>query len=82
NVLGVTVFALGCEKARIVDFNAALAKRNPNFSKPIIYFRQQDWSSEEKMMQDALTETYNAIREAPVAERQDVALSHLKIGVK
>ena len=82
NVLGVTVFALGCEKARIVDFNAALAKRNPNFSKPIIYFRQQDWSSEEKMMQDALTETYNAIREAPVAERQDVPLSHLKIGVK
>ncbi|HDX8482660.1 TPA: altronate dehydratase [Klebsiella oxytoca] len=82
NVLGVTVFALGCEKARIVDFNAALAKRNPNFSKPIIYFRQQDWSSEEKMMQDALTETYNAIREAPVAERQDVSLSHLKIGVK
>lgn len=34
------------------------------------------------MMQDALTETYNAIREAPVAERQDVPLSHLKIGVK
>ena len=82
NVLGVTVFALGCEKARIVDFNAALAKRNPNFSKPIIYFRQQDWSSEEKMMQDALTETYNAIREAPVAERQNVPLSRLKIGVK
>ena len=34
------------------------------------------------MMQDALTETYNAIREAPVAKRQDVPLSHLKIGVK
>lgn len=29
-----------------------------------------------------MTETYNAIREAPVAERQDVPLSHLKIGVK
>lgn len=34
------------------------------------------------MMQDALTETYNAIREAPVAERQNVPLSRLKIGVK
>lgn len=82
NVLGVTVFALGCEKARIVDFKDALAKRNPNFNKPVIYFRQQDWSSEEEMMQDALTETYNAICKAPISERQDVALSHLKIGVK
>ncbi|QWA13141.1 altronate dehydratase [Sodalis ligni] len=82
NVAGVTVFALGCEKARIVDFKAALKKRNPDFSKEIIYFRQQDWDSEEKMMRDALKATYGAIQKTPVAERVDVPLSHLKLGVK
>lgn len=82
NVMGVTVFALGCEKARIVDFKAALNKRNPDFDKPLIYFRQQDCSSEEQMMQDALISTYDAIREAPVVWRQPVPLAKLKIGVK
>ncbi len=82
NVMGVTVFALGCEKARIVDFQQALKQRNPAFNKPVIYFKQQDWSSEEQMMQDALASTYNLIRQAPMAERVDVPLSRLKIGVK
>ncbi|HEJ9057050.1 TPA: altronate dehydratase [Serratia fonticola] len=82
NVMGVTVFALGCEKARIVDFQQALKQRNPAFSKPTIYFKQQEWSSEEKMMQDALTSTYHLIRDAPIVERMDVPLSSLKIGVK
>lgn len=82
NVLGVTVFALGCEKARIVDFRAALDKRNPGFNKPVIYFRQQAWSSEEKMMRQALTKTCHAIREAPVVARQAIPLARLKIGLK
>lgn len=82
NVAGVTVFALGCEKARMVDFKDALKRRNPGFKKEIIYFRQQDWASEEKMMQDALKATYDAIQKTPVVERVDVPLSFLKIGVK
>ncbi len=82
NVAGVTVFALGCEKARIVDFQEALKKRNPAFDKTVIYYRQQDWDSEEKMMQDALKSTFDAIKKTPVAERVDVPLSRLKIGVK
>ena len=54
NVIGMTVFSLGCEKAQQKMFKDALARRNPEFDKPALYFLQQEWDSEERMMQTAL----------------------------
>ncbi len=82
NVAGITVFALGCEKAQINNFQDSLKKINPKFNKPIVYFKQQEWKNEEKMMQEALISTYNGLKQLPVISRQDVPLSKLKIGVK
>lgn len=82
NVLGITVFILGCEKAQREFFQEALDKRNPNFNKPTLYYRQQEWESEESMMQAALKETFNAMKKVPPTTRVNVPLSHLKIGVK
>lgn len=82
NVAGVTVFALGCEKAQVANFRASLDTLNPNFTKPLLYFKQQDWRNEEEMMQEALLATYEQLRKVPATPRQDVPLSRLKIGVK
>lgn len=82
NVAGITVFSLGCEKTQISMFKESLQKRNPNFNKPAIYYRQQDWSSEEEMMQDALKKTLELLPKANNYTRSDVPLSKLKIGVK
>jgi altronate hydrolase len=82
NVAGITVFSLGCEKSQIDEFRAALDRRNPAFSKPALYYRQQDWDSEEKMMRRALEETHAALAVADRAVRRPVPLSKLKIGVK
>ncbi|WP_273804957.1 UxaA family hydrolase [Providencia rettgeri] len=82
NVIGITVFSLGCEKAQRKMFKESLAARNPNFDKPALYFRQQEWNSEEEMMQTALRQTYECMKEVKPQPRVDVPLSHLKLGVK
>jgi len=82
NVAGITVFSLGCEKTQIHMFKSSLLKRNPQFNKPALYYRQQDWSSEEEMMQDALNKTLELLPQANKYTRVDVPLSKLKIGVK
>src|SRR5699024_2149735 len=82
NVAGPTVFSLGCEKAQIGLFQEALRERNLGFDKPCILLRQQDWASEAKMMEEAVRKTLAHFRNAVLAERRPVPLSHLKLGVK
>ncbi|MEK8138917.1 altronate dehydratase family protein [Morganella morganii] len=82
NVIGITVFSLGCEKAQRKMFKESLAARNPAFDKPALYFRQQEWNSEEEMMQTALKQTYECMKAVKPQSRTDVPLSYLKLGVK
>lgn len=63
NVAGLTVFSLGCEKAQIGLFQEALRERNLGFDKPCILLRQQDWSSEVKMMEEAGPQNAGAFQE-------------------
>ncbi|MHC5226300.1 UxaA family hydrolase [Ignatzschineria sp. LJL83] len=82
NVSGVTVFSLGCEKAQINIFKEELREVNPTFNKPLLIYRQQEWSSEEEMMNTALEETFGYLESVNQIERVDVPLSKLKLGVK
>ncbi|MDR2406337.1 MAG: altronate dehydratase family protein [Deltaproteobacteria bacterium] len=82
NVCGITVFSLGCEKLQPEMFRNSIFERNPNFSKPALYLRQQDWKSSTEMMKVALKESLNLIKSLGDAKRTDVPLSKLKIGVK
>nr|WP_275070170.1 UxaA family hydrolase [Providencia sp. G1(2023)] len=78
NVIGITVFSLGCEKAQRDMFKESLFARNPNFDKPTLYFRQQEWNSEEQMMQTALKQTYESMKAVKPQSRVDVPLSIFK----
>ena len=82
NVAGLTVFSLGCEKAQIGLFQEALRERNLGFDKPCILLRQQDWSSEVKMMEEAVRKTLAHFKNSDLVERRPVPLSKLKLGVK
>lgn len=82
NVAGVTIFSLGCEKAQISIFEEELAEVNPLFNKPLLFYRQQDWNSEEDMMKTAISETYQHLPKVNEVERVNVPLSKLKLGVK
>lgn len=82
NVAGITVFGLGCEKAQASLFEQELNARNPNFDKPYLFYRQQDWSSEGEMMEQAIRDTFEALKTADQVRRQAVPLSKLKVGLK
>ncbi|WP_392562678.1 altronate dehydratase family protein [Orbus sturtevantii] len=82
NVAGITVFALGCEKSQVSIFDEQLKLRNPNFNKPYLFFRQQEWQNEEEMMTLAIKQTFEKLTVANQVTRQPVPLSKLKLGVK
>ncbi|MDR2352611.1 MAG: altronate dehydratase family protein [Deltaproteobacteria bacterium] len=82
NVCGITVFSLGCEKLQPEIFKKALCERNPRFSKPALYFRQQEWKSTTEMMRASVRETLNHIQRLGTLHRTELPLAKLKIGVK
>lgn len=82
NVAGITVFALGCEKAQLNIFNQQLKLKNPNFDKPFVFFRQQEWNNEHEMMHEAIKQTFDQLSKVNQISRQPVPLSKLKLGVK
>ena len=70
------------EKKALGKLEEALRERNLGFDKPCILLRQQDWSSEVKMMEEAVRKTLAHFKSADLVERRPVPLSKLKLGVK
>ncbi|RXK61549.1 altronate dehydratase [Lacibacter luteus] len=82
NVAGVTVLSLGCQNLQVRDFERYLAERNPNFSKPILIYEQQQSRSEPQMIAEAIQQTYVNLIEVNKIERKPAPLSELVVGVK
>jgi len=82
NVAGVTLLSLGCQHLQVQDFKNDLQKRNPQFSKPLIIFEQQQSQSEEQLIKSAIQQTLTHLVEANKMERTAAPLSKLCIGVK
>jgi altronate hydrolase len=82
NVAGVTVLSLGCQKSQIDYLKSEILKRNPKFDRPILYFDQQTYGTENAMMSDAIRETFKGIIEINKENRKPAPLSKLAIGLK
>ncbi len=82
NVAGVTVLSLGCQKSQIDYLKNEVFKRNPKFDRPILYFDQQTYGTENAMMSDAIRETFKGIIEINKQSRKPAPLSKLSIGLK
>ncbi|MEN9390930.1 MAG: hypothetical protein RL017_227, partial [Pseudomonadota bacterium] len=82
NVAGVTVLSLGCQKTQISDMVNAINDINPNLSKPILYYEQQDYGTEEKMLSAAINETFLQLIEINKIERKPATIDKLTIGLK
>jgi altronate hydrolase len=82
NVGGITVLSLGCQHLQVQYFMDDLKKRNPLFDKPLYVFEQQEIKSEEKLITEALRQTFKGLTEINKNERQPSPLSALNIGVK
>lgn len=82
NVAGATVLSLGCQHAQIDILRTEIAKRNPQFDKPLFIFEQQRSGSESAMMNAAISQTFAGLVEANKAQRTAAPLSKLCVGLK
>ena len=82
NVAGATVLSLGCQNAQTAMLQEEIARRDAQFSKPLLIFDHQQSALQEPMLGRALRETFLALIEANRCERQPAPLSALRVGLK
>ncbi len=82
NVAGATILSLGCQHAQVPMLVEELKRRNPNFSKPLLVFEQQQMGSELNMLSKAVRDTFLGLVEADKSTRTAAPLSKLCLGLK
>src|SRR5262249_50486773 len=82
NVAGATILSLGCQHAQVPMLVEEIKRRDPNFSKPLLVYEQQQMGSELNMLSQAVRDTFLGLVEADTATREPTPLSKLMIGLK
>lgn len=82
NVAGATILSLGCQHAQIPVFQEALKTRLQGAEKPVFIFEQQQYGTEQAMLEAAILATFEGLVEADKMIREPAPLSKLSIGVK
>lgn len=82
NVAGATVLSLGCQHAQASILREEIAKRDPDFDKPLYIFEQQLMGTEANLIQQALKHTFAGLMQANRLRRQPAPLSKLCIGLE
>ncbi len=82
NVAGATVLSLGCQNAQVETLKAEISKRDHQFEKPLFFFEQQQYSSEKRLLEDAIKHTFCGLMTADKMRRKPAPISKLTIGVE
>ncbi len=82
NVGGITVLSLGCQNLQVQQLKEDIYLRNPSFDKPLLVFEQQQVMNEEKLVQQAIQQTFLQLIELNKLHREPAPLSELVLGVK
>jgi altronate hydrolase len=82
NVAGATILSLGCQHSQTAILREQLRLRDPNFSKPLIVFEQQQSGSEFAMLSEAIRKTFLGLVEANKSKRAPAPISELCVGLK
>lgn len=82
NTAGATILSLGCQNAQYKILEAAIAKRDPNFSKPLVVLEQQKSKSERHFIEDAVKQTFVGLIKANKTARKPAPLKHLVLGLE
>ncbi|GAA5221206.1 UxaA family hydrolase [Membranihabitans marinus] len=82
NVAGVTVLSLGCQHLQEDGFKKHITDRNPDFDKPLLFFEQQRYTSQDEMIYDVIDQTLAGISKANEEERKPAPLSKLIMGME
>jgi altronate hydrolase len=82
NTAGATILSLGCQNAQYKLLEAAIAKRDCNFTKPLVVLEQQKSKSERHFIEEAVKKTFLGLIAANKTERKPAPLSHLTLGLE
>lgn len=82
NVAGATVLSLGCQHAQVALLEEEVARREPDFAKPLHVFEQQRMGTEDALMRAALEATVAGCADANDAVRTPAPLSALSVGLE
>lgn len=82
NVAGATVLSLGCQNAQVSILQEEIAKRSPNFDKPLYLLEQQKIGTEATLLSEAIKQTFAGLMLANQNKRQPAPLSKLCIGLE
>jgi len=82
NVAGATVMSLGCQNAEVRILQEEIAKRDPDFKKPLYILDQQKIGLETDLMELGIRQTLAGLIQANENTRQPAPLSKLVIGLE
>jgi altronate hydrolase len=82
NVAGATVLSLGCQNAEVSILQEEIRRRDPECSKPVLIFDQQQQGLGSSLLEQAIAKTFAALAEANKLQRTPAPLSALTIGLK
>jgi|TARA_B110000305_G_scaffold228273_1_gene277863 altronate hydrolase len=82
NVAGATILSLGCQHAQISLLQRSLKRIAPKSNKPVFFLEQQQSSSENQYIAQAIKETFIGLIEANKISRTPAPLSKLTIGLE
>ncbi|WP_114936813.1 UxaA family hydrolase [Mucilaginibacter endophyticus] len=82
NVAGATILSLGCQHAQVSILQNEIAKRDANFSKPLVVLEQQKVGTESELLKQALKQTFAGLVKANETTRQPAPLSKLCVGLE
>lgn len=82
NVAGATILSLGCQNAEVKTLQEEIAKRDPNFKKPLYILDQQKVGLETDLIELAIRQTLAGLIQANENTRKPAPLSKLTIGLE
>src|SRR3954471_12691607 len=82
NVAGATVLSLGCQNAQVAMLEEEIAKRSPDFDKPLYILEQQKIGEINVLISQAIKKTFAGLMMANQNERKPAPLSKLCIGLE
>src|SRR4051794_2402323 len=82
NVAGATVLSLGCQNAQVAMLEEEIAKRSPNFDKPLYILEQQKIGEINMLISQAIKKTFAGLMITNKNERKPAPLSKLCIGLE
>jgi len=82
NVAGATILSLGCQNAEVKTLQDEIAKRDPDFKKPLYILDQQKVGLETDLIELAIRQTLAGLIQANENTRKPAPLNKLVIGLE